>query len=178
MLNFVKKYIFPIFFDKIFCHVRKNHYLCIVKIKQVINMALIGTIQFSELMTWGCWKKKEYVKDIPNADQINTSYQKIKKQLMNMTETIKRNLVGTIINYGESGYDNSYFIDMNFELNEDIYCERIEAKDCKDVYIHPRGSFYLLSIHELDIDSQIKIMNKVNDIVSKLEKKTRTNFKF
>ena len=142
-------------------------------------MALIGTIKFSELMTWGSWVKKDVIKDIPNPKQVNSSYNKLKKQLENMTETIKKYLMGTIINYGEQGNDNSYQLDINIKLkdkNDNI--DRIIITHDKKILISVYGRMYLYSLHEFDIDFQIVIMNNVKELVSKMEKKNRINYKF
>lgn len=140
-------------------------------------MALIGTINFSELMSWGSWIKRDVVRDVPNPKQVNSSYNKLKKQLENMTETIKKYLMGTIINYGEQGNDNSYYLDTNIKFKDDRI-DQITVTHDKKILISVYGHMYLYSLHEFDIDFQIVIMNSVEELVSKLEKKTRTNYKF
>ena len=141
-------------------------------------MALIGTIQFSELITWKCWIKKEIVKDIPSTNNINSSYEKLKKQLMNMSETIKRYIVGTVINYGENGDDNSYYLEMSIDMGNDIQIDRILVTNDRNVLLSIEGSFFYNTLHEFDIDGQIKIMNEVENKVSSMKKKDVVNFKF
>lgn len=145
-------------------------------------MALIGTVKFSELMTWGSWRKKDVITDIPNTKVINNSYNKLKSQLKNMTENIKKYLMGMVINYGEEGYDDSYILHLSFKVNmfkdESDKVEAIEVSNDRNVFIHLYGHMYKYEIHEFDFENQIKIMNKVEEKISKMEIKHRTNFKF
>ena len=140
-------------------------------------MALMGTIKLSELMTWGSWKKKDVVTDIPDTKVINNSYNKLKSQLKNMTENIKKYLMGTVINYGEEGYDNSYYLDVKIKF-EDDYINKILITTDKKVYISVYGEAIYRFLHEFDFENQIKIMNKVEEKISKMEIKHRSNFKF
>ena len=140
-------------------------------------MALMGTVKLSELMTWGSWRKKDVITDIPDTKVINNSYKKLKSQLKNMTENIMKYLICTVINYGEEGYDNSYYLDVNIKFGNDKINQIIITNE-KKLFISLYDEMYYRFLQEFELDDQIKIMNKVEEKISKMEIKHRTNFKF
>lgn len=141
-------------------------------------MALMGTVTLSQLITWGSWMKKDIITDIPDTNVVNTSFNKIKTQMTNMSKTIAKYLIAMTINYGEeSYYDNSYSLDTNIKFEDDKINKIVVTSDRK-LFISVYGEAIYRFLHEFDLDFQIKIMNKVEQMVSNMEQKNRTNFKF